>query len=354
MITRQIDNVNRLIDWSDAVANIDPTYGWAAGSGLFNVKTTSQDAIMFEKTDFKTILLNPTSRRERNTQKMNARSSKMYALPMPYFNVQEHVTRADLQGHIQKGTESTPETEQSAIAEKLEIMRNAYDMTREYMSLSAIKGLTVAPNGDVLADMFAEFNLTQEVIEWPLLTDPDFDVRKACRELKSKLQRDLRTGGRIRAVEVVVGEAFFDALINHPQVVAAHYAYAMPDRAYYMDGGLTFQTFGVQNVFEFQGIRFLTYDASFNLPNEDGTFTNVEGIEAEVGHTVIRGDGLQDLYRVYYGTNNKLSGANSTGQELFSWSYRDDRDTSIDLELEFSHLYFCTQPQVQKKLVLEI
>jgi hypothetical protein len=89
-----------------------------------------------------------------------------------------------------------------------------------------------------------------------------------------------------------------------------------------------------------------------SISGNEITFTNVVGIESDVGLTVIRGDGLQDLYRVYYGTNNKLSGANQAGQELYSWSYRDDRDTSIDLELEFSHLYFCTQPQVQKKLVL--
>lgn len=352
--TRQIDNPNRLIDWTDTVANMDASFGWATNSGLFNVKSTSQDAIMFEKTDFKTILLNPTSRRERNTQKVGARSSELYALPMPYFNVQEHVTRNDLQGHIQMGTEATAMTEQAAISDKLMIVRNAYDMTKEYMGLSALKGQTIAPDGTVLADMFSQFGLSQEVIVWPLLTDLDFDVKKACRVLKTKLQKELRTGGVIREVEVVVGTAFFDALVAHPECVEAYRVYSQSsnDRAYYMNGGMTFQQFGVQNTFVYQGIRFITYDASFNLPNPDSTYTNVDGIAEDVGHTIIRGVGLDDLYRVYHGTNNKLSGVNTGGQELYSWSYRDDRDTSIDLELEFSHLYFCTQPQVQKKLAL--
>ena len=349
MITRQLNSFDRLIDWTDSVSNMDATFGLISNSGLFNIKYTSQNAIMFEKDDFTTTLLNPTSRRERNTQKSAARTSKMYALALPYFNVQDAVLPEDLQGYIRRGTEITPETEGAAIADKLQIMRQRYDMTKEYMALSAVKGRTVAPDGTVIADMFQEFGITQENITWTL-SDPDFDVMKACRELKTKLQKDLRTGGVIKAVEVWVGYDFFDALVAHPQVVNYHLQYKLPERAYYMDGGATFQQFGVQNVFEFQGIRFMTYDSTFKLPQADGSFVEQDGIAAGNGHTMIRG--VNDLYRAYYGTNNKFSGVNALGSELYVHSYKDDRDSRIDLELEFSHLYFSTQPQVQKKLIL--
>lgn len=349
MITRQLNNVNRLIDWTDEINNIDSSFGFIVNSGLFNEKTTSQDAVMFEKSDYNTVLARTTSRRERNTQKQGARTSKMYALALPYVNVQDKVVREDLQGYVQRGTEITPETEGAVIAEKMEKMRLTYDQTREFMALSAVKGLSVDADGNVIADMFDQFGLTQEVITWTL-SDPNFDVIKACRELKTKLTKDLRTGGTIRAIEIMVGVEFFDALVSHPQVVAAHYAYAMPERAFYMDGGATYQQFGVQNVFAFQGITFMTYDATFSIDQGDGTFDVVDAVDPEEGHTLIRG--VNDLFRVYYGTNNKLSGVNQQGAPVYMHSYRDGRDYGIDLEMEFSHLYFGTQPQTQKKLVL--
>lgn len=348
-VTRQLANGNRLIDWTDEIKNVGSQFGFISNSGLFNLKGTSQDAIQFEKSDYQITLLQERSRRQRDTQKLSPRESDVYSLALPYFKVSDYITREDIQGYVQRGTDMTPETAANIRMDKIEVMRQSYDMTKEYMQLSAVKGLSITPSGRVVANMFDMFGLTQETITWTL-SNPDFDVIKACRELKTKLVKSLRTGGTIRAVEVMVGTAFFDALIAHPQVVNVHLQMAKPDRAYYLDGGATYEQFGVSNVFEFQGIRFMTYDATFNVTQADGSVVVQDAIGAGEGHTLIRG--VNDLFRGYYGNSNKFSGANQVGSELYLYEWDMPKDEGIEMEMEFSHLYFPTQPQTLKKLVL--
>lgn len=348
-VTRQLANGNRLIDWTDEIKNVDSQFGFIKNSGLFNLKATSQDAIQFEKSDYQITLLSERSRRERDTQKLSPRESEVFALALPYFKVSDYITREDIQGYVQRGTDMTPETASNVRMDKIEIMRQSYDMTCEYMQLQAVKGLSITPSGRVVADMFDLFGIAQESITWTL-SDPDFDVIKACRALKTKLTKALRTGGTIRAVEVMVGQDFFDALIAHPQVVNVHLQMAQPERAYYLDGGATYEQYGVSNVFVFQGIRFMTYDATFNVTQSNGTVVVEDAIAAGEGHTMIRG--INDLFRGHYGNSNKLSGANQLGSEVYLFEWDMPKDEGIEMEMEFSHLYYPTQPQTLKKLVL--
>jgi hypothetical protein len=349
MITRQLFNGQRLIDWTDDINNVDISGGLFSNTGLFSRYTTSQDAIMFEKSDFNTVLLKPTSRTEHNTQKSPAKRSSIHTLAMPYFNTQDYISRKDVQGYVQAGTDMIPETIANVVTDKMVHMRNSEMLTKEYMAFKAVQGVSVAPDGTVLADMFAEFGAAQEVLTWTL-SDPNFDVRNAVTELKTKLQKSLRTGGVIRAIEVPVGYEFFNALISHPMVVADYHAYAFRDRAYYLDGDSTFSEYGVQNAFTYMGVTFMTIDNYYNLPAADGSFTQEEALATDEGFTMIRG--VNDLYRQYVGNSNKLADANQQGRDLYMYQWDDPKGNFIELEMEFSTLYFPTQPQVIKKLVL--
>lgn len=348
-VTRSYTNGNRLVDWTDDIVNVAPTFGYITNSNMFNMRPTAQTTIQYEVSDFETVLLNETSRRERDAQKLSPRESEIYALALPYFKVVDQIVPEDLQGWIRAGTEQTALALADLTQEKMDVFRAAYDMTIEYMALSAIKGQTITPSGRVLADIFAQRGITQKVITWDLDT-PTFNVMTAIRELKDYLATNLRTGGVIRGIEVIVGSEFFDKLVNHPQVQGAYYAYRQPDRPIYLSGGETYQAFGITSTFTYQDVTFLTYPATFNIKNPDGTIRVEKAIEADEGYPLLRG--VRDLYRGYYGPSNKLSGANRAGSPLYVYEWEAPRDEGYEFEMEFSHLYFGTQPQIQVKLQL--
>lgn len=346
-ITRQLANGQRLIDWTDDINNVAQQFGAIGAQNLFDMRPTSQSAIQFEISEDSITLLNETSKRERNVTKNKPASSKIIALPLPFFANSDYITFEDLDGYVQAGTEATPETAAHLRMLKIEKQRMRYDQTTEYMKLSAVKGVTVTPNGRVLADMFAETGITQTVINWNL-SDPTLNVLQKIAELKSVLSKANKRGTAIQGFDVYVGTNFFFALINHPSVVAAYNnSNNMNNNRYYIDGTTSFAQFGVNNVFEFGGVRFLTYDATFNIEDANGVVTTVDAIDTNVGHTLLRSQGL---LRGVYGTSNKLSAANVMGSPVYMYEWQGQRDESIELEMQFSHLYYNTQPETAIRL----
>ena len=93
----------------------------------------------------------------------------------------------------------------------------------------------------------------------------------------------------------------------------------------------------------------MTYDATFNIEDDYGTVTNVQAIEDEVGHTILRSQGL---YTGVYGNSKKLSQANMMGQPVYMYEWESTRDEDIEFEMQFRHLYYCNQPETQIKLVV--
>lgn len=116
---------------------------------------------------------------------------------------------------------------------------------------------------------------------------------------------------------------------------------------YYMNSGKQvlrddmsrYMSYGIQDVFEHRGVRFISYDATFNLPNgtTEVAFAPSTGLALPTG---VRG-----LFRGYNGPSNKLSGANQPGQELFVSTYLDPKDEYVEFEVEASPLYFSCAPR---------
>jgi hypothetical protein len=95
---------------------------------------------------------------------------------------------------------------------------------------------------------------------------------------------------------------------------------------------------GIMDHFEHRGVNFVSYDATFNLP--DGS--QEVAFEASTGLATAKG--VNDLFRGYWGPSNKLSAANQPGQELFFRTYVDERDEWAEFEMEAAPLMFCTRP----------
>lgn len=339
--TRSLSNGFQLVDWTDEILNLDNQAGLIGGMNLFRTQGISQTAVVFDKSMNDTTLLPQVSRRGRETTKGNDRKVETFSLPLGYFKHSDYITPEDIQGWRMPGTPDGEETLANVRVQKLADMRAQVEQTLEYMKLQAVKGICATPDGVVLANMFTEFGIAQHTIDFDL-GDAATDVNAKISELKRYLQTNLKTGGVIGGIRVVVDGSFFDKLVSHPQIRQAYLYYAS-QRDINRESTNQFMAWGSVDQFEYKGVTFVTYDHVFKLP--DGT--TEAAVDTDTGHVL---PVVRDLFRGYYGPSNKLSGANGVGREMFAYEFTDPKDEFHEMQVETAPLFFATQPQVLVKL----
>jgi len=339
--TRDYGNGFKLVDWTQEINNLDNQAGLIGSMNLYRTQGISSLSVVFDKSMNDTTLLPQVSRRAGDTTKGNDRKVETFSLPLAYFKHSDYITPEDIQGWRVPGTPDSEETLARVRVQKLADLRAQVEQTHEYMKLQAAKGVMKTPDGATIADVFTEFGVVQKVIDFNLGVNTT-NVTSKISELKRYLQTNLKTGGVIRGINVVVDGSFFDKLITHPEVKQAYLYYAAqmnPNR----DSTNQFMSWGSVDQFTFKGVNFMTYDHVFKLPNG----TTEAAVATDTGHVI---PVVNDLFRGYYGPSNKLSGANSVGREMFAYEFTDPKDEFHEMQVETSPLYFATQPQVLVRL----
>jgi hypothetical protein len=335
-IIRDYFNSFKETDFVDGITETPLQYGFINSRNLFNVKSTSQTAIVFDK-DYSNITLLPQVVRGTNASTQGKeRTADTFALKLAYFKHADRLTNEDIQGWRVPGG-VMEETLARATAEKFEDMRRIWDATNEYMKIQALKGVSKTPDGIVMADMYSEFGISQTTIDFVLGTTTT-NIDQKLRLLKKAISTNVKNGGSISGVQVLVDPSFFDKLISHPNMKNAYQYYINSGKQLLRDDLSQYMQWGITDSFNFRGVEFVSYDATFNLPNG----TTEVAFNADEG--IAYAEGVKDLFRGYNGPSSKLSEANQPGQELFVRSYVDPKDEFVEFEMESSPLLFCTRP----------
>lgn len=336
MNIRDYFNSFKNTDFVDGITQTPLQYGYINSRNDFNMKATNQTAIVFDKDSSTTTLLPQVNRGDRASTQGKERVADTFALKLAYFKHEDRLTGDDIQSWRQVG-KTDNETLARATAEKLADMKMAWNQTQEYMKLQAKKGIFKTPDGTVVANMFTEFNITQTSIDFVLGTSTT-NIDQKIRQLKSAVAKNVLNGGAIGGVEVLVDPSFFDKLISHANMKNAYQFYQNSGKQLLRDDLSDYMKWGIMDAFEFRGVTFISYDATFNLPNG----TTEVAFAADTG--IATATGVKDLFRGYMGPSVKMSEANQPGQEVFMRSYVDPKDEFVEFELEAAPLYFCTKP----------
>lgn len=341
MPTRHPNDFNHVTEWTDSIIEIPNTTSFIKSKGLFNANFTDQEAILFDRIESDYTLLPSTNRRGGQPTYGKGRSVKTFSLPLSYFHHMDNITKQDYKGKRKAGTTDQEKTEADVLFEKLEDARRVIDQTHEYMQLQAIKGSCKTPDGVVLADMFSEFSLSQTTIYFDL-GNSSANIKAKLAALKDAVVKNLKTGGVVRApLEVIVDRTFFNAFVMHANVVDK-YMNSTSNIQYQKDLS-TYYTWGISDMFEMDGVRFLVYEYTFNLP--DGT-TEV-AIASNSGH-VIPQTGGKSIYQAYYGPSQRMD--SNGGSEMFAWEFMDPKGRYRELEFETAPLFICTKPATLVKV----
>lgn len=334
---RDYVNSFKTADFVDGITNTPLQYGYVNSLGLFDMKTTPQTAIIFDKDYTNTTLLPQVNRGSKASTNGKSQKADTFALQLAYFKHDDRLTGEDIQSQRVVGRTDS-DTYARAMGAKMRDLRLALDQTNEYMKLQALKGIFKTPDGTVMANMFTEFSVTQTAIDF-LLGTSTTNVDQKIRQLKSAVFKGLQNGGAMNGgVEVLVDPSFFDKLISHPNMKTAYSAYQNSGRQLLRDDLSTYTKYGIMDSFEFRGVNFAVYDATFALP----TGSTELAFAADTGTSYAKG--TNDLFRGYFGPSNKLSGANQPGQEVFVRTYVDPKDEYVEIEIEQAPLFFCTRP----------
>jgi hypothetical protein len=338
MTIRDYFNSFKNADYVDGITTTPLQYGYINSQNLFNVKSTAQTAIVFDKDYQTTTLLPQVNRGAHAATQGHERKADTFALKLAYFKHADRITNEDIQGWRTPGS-TDEETYGNATAEKMGDMRLAWDQTQEYMKLQALKGVFKTPDGTVMADMYSEFGITQTTIDF-LLGTSTTNVDSIIRQLKTTIAKNVLNGGAISGVSALVDPVFYDKLISHANVKNAYQFYMANGAGNQVlrDDNTEYMKWGIMDHFTLRGIKFVSYDATFNLPG--GTTEDAFAASSGVAYA----EGVKDLFRGYNGPSAKLSEANQPGQELFVRSYIDPRDEYVEFEMEAAPLYFTTRP----------
>lgn len=310
-VTRSHADFNHVEEWTKTINEVPNQSGFIKSMNLFDTSYTNQEAILFDKVTSNVTLLASTDRRAGPVSYGKDDKVETFSLPLDYMSYADRITKQDYMSKRRAGTANEQDTFINIMGEKLRNLRRAVDQTHEYMMLQSIKGVTVSPSGRVLADMFSLFGITQTTIDFELGTNTT-NVHAKIAQLKDTVVKNLKTGGVITApLNVIVDRSFFDKFINHDQI-RADFLNSQSNVRYQQDLS-SYYTWGISDVFEIQGVRFMVYGHEFNLPNG----TTEPAVETDTGYAipVVAGD---SIFRAVYGPSQRMD--SDGGMEMFAWS----------------------------------
>lgn len=335
----------QLVALHDKILRIPNTASVVKSMNLFKKDYTTARSIVFDRQVNTHTLLAATNRNADSPTTRPTSNADRFSMVLGYYHDMDKVSKDDWANKVRVGTDNEQLTKAEVIFEKQMQQRIAVDATHEWMMLQLIKtGICTDTAGNVLSNLFADFNETQIVIDFDLANNTD--VAKTVRQLRKSLQENLMTGDQIAPiVPVMVSTEFFDKLVANPSVSAFYKNWSASAR--YLQAMDSFTQFGTSAVFEYQGILFFTYD--YNFPMNDGSVQ--PAIAADEGHVIPKVNGTnKSILRAVYG-DSRNEKQPFQGREMFLYNFMDDKGFGTEIHLETSPLFYCEAPLALHKVV---
>ncbi len=322
-----------VVPLTDAINKIKFVPGRIAQTGIFAASGVPTTSVGIEERDGLLKLIAPTPRGGPGTT-MDKLKRTLRSLAIPHFEINDAIMAEEVQGVRAFGRENDVEMVMDKVTERGVIHSQSMDATEEYSRIGAIKGIVTYADGTTL-NLFTEFGVSQE-------TEIDFDLgaaspargvlRKSCAQRVRQVANILE-GVPFDHIHAYCGDAFFDDLLAHKEVVDSYLNYPMAAvlrDGYVMPGGA--KIFGA---FEFGGIVWENYRGSVG-----GTgYVNTDKCH-------LFPIGAPGLFRTYYGPADYIETVNTMGVRLYAKQFEMPNGKGINLDVQMNALNICTRPKV--------
>lgn len=315
-----------------AIDKIDFVPGLLSGlPGLVTPVPVRSDAIWIEErsTGFSILPFTP-----RGTAPHQTGGDKRLARPFATLRYSDasRVTASELFGIRSFGSETELKTLQGEIARRQFKMKQNFALTKEFHLLNLVTQAKVfdADGTTVMYDWASQFNQTipSEVgFDLSNASPASGAVRKKCTAVRRSIQIALKGVGMAREIIGLCDDAFWDALVAHPEVVSTYNNWAA---AADLRNGFAKEW----NSFRYGDITFINYRGT-----DDGSTVTVGANKCKFFPL---GSGI---FQWAMSPGEKFEHLGTMGQEFYSWMVADrERDMWADVEMYTYPLPVCLMP----------
>ena len=308
--------------------------------GIFTPKRVRTETVAIES-KAGVLSLIPTSPRGAAPESSSAGKRTLRDFRTVRIAKSDRITASELANIRAFGSETELMQVQAEVADRLNgpagLMRDI-ELTWENMMLGAIQGQVVDADGSVIEDYFDAFGVTQDA-------EIDFDldnaspasgaVRKKCNQVVRQMMKAAAGAwvpGRTM-VEAVVGDAFWDDLVAHPEVRET-YLGTQQAADLRNDVGMAYEQF------VYGGIRWINYRGT-----DDGSTVAVGTDKAKFYPVNAPG-----AFLMAYSPGEFFDTINLPGQDVYSLVIPDQkRNASVDVEVYSYPLPIATRPKMLQR-----
>ncbi len=230
---------------------------------------------------------------------------------------------------IQNRREFGGNAEMDAVRERnriLQEMRDNHDATLEHQRIGAIKGLVQDVNGQTLIDLYAAFEVTQQVKDMDLDSDATI-IRRKCMDVKRAIE-DVLGAMAYKGVHVLCSTSFFDQFTEHPAVTEAYKRW--------QDG------------------EFARSDVRSGFQFADMTFEEYRGMDGEefigAGDAYALPLGVPDLFVSNFAPADYMETVNTEGLPYYAKAEMGPMGRFVSIESQCNPISLCTRPRSIVKL----
>lgn len=320
-----------VIEMTEAINKIPFVPGRAGLLIPWNDRGIATTSIMLEEKEGVLTIINPSPRGGPGTT-VSKKKRTARTLTVPHFQRDDAVYADEVQGVREFGQEQQVATVMGVVSGRMSEHTADMDTTLEHQRVGAVKGIVVDGDGNTIYNLFNEFDVTQE-------GEVDFDLDNAAPAsgaLRKKCAQTVRTmadnlgGTPISSVHAFCGNAFFDDLIAHPEVVLSYRNTSMAEvlrTGYVLTNGEK-----IYGAFEFGGIVWENYR---------GSIGGTAFVDTDKCHLFPL---APQVFRTVYAPADYMETVNTVGLPRYAKQYVMPNDKGIALEMQMNALNYCTRP----------
>lgn len=325
------DDAFSLTSMTDSINIVPIQYGRLGELNLFPDRGIPTTTVAIEENHGVLNLL-PTARRGSPGSIGVRGKRRMRQLSTVHIPHDTQLTADSLRNRRGRNGTISLETAQGVINQDLTEHRAKHDITREHLRAGALRGVIIDADGTEILDIFAEFGVTQKVIDFTFggaAADLRITSLNVSRHMEDHINGDVLTG-----VHALCSPEFFDGFIGHESVKRAWDNHQSNSNKLGDDP---------RRGFMFGGVTYEEYRGKASELKEDGSSTVREFIPA--GDARFFPLGTRTTFRTYNAPSDFMEDVGDDGVPYYAKLAPDPRfNRYVDVHSQQNPLPICLRP----------
>lgn len=327
-----------MLNLTEAVNKLPQLPSKIGDMGLFTIKGITTTFAGLEERQGTVSLIQSAERGTRVAEMKHAKK-QVRAFQVPHFPLYDSVKADEIVGvrEFSAGPDYTSDgssdvtdsdaasmlrTIASVLNDRLQIMKDSLDITKEYHRINALQGILLDADGSTLLNLFSTFGISQQSFQFDFTATPATPVKKTCAQICRKMLFILG-GTPFTGVQIICGDNFWDLFINCPSVTNAYVNWA---------SNTVLQT-QQRNGFMFADCYWMNYTAQINGNNLVPT-----------DQAIILPLGVRNMFSEIYAPAPFVETVNTKGRPFYAKQRVLEYETGIELHQQSNFLMLPNRP----------